>query len=118
LNEDRSALNRDTFWWERTAVTQRLQFCDSMLSILVAFPCRNGQAVRFRNYLPRDEELQLQREVGPIIPKFVDPVSKSPTEIDDPEVSVVASNRYFMDPVLKSPSDIDHSEASIANFGC
>eukprot|EP00243_Klebsormidium_subtile_P003261 TRINITY_DN16550_c0_g1_i1.p1 TRINITY_DN16550_c0_g1~~TRINITY_DN16550_c0_g1_i1.p1 ORF type:complete len:140 (-),score=36.00 TRINITY_DN16550_c0_g1_i1:207-626(-) len=45
----------------------------------------NEQGVRFRNYLPRDEELQRQREVGPIIPMFEDPVAKSPTEIDDPD---------------------------------
>lgn len=50
---------------------------------------RDEQGVRFRNYLPRDEGLQQHREVGPIIPKFDDPIAKTPAEVDDPEASTL-----------------------------
>ncbi|KAJ7564751.1 hypothetical protein O6H91_02G031700 [Diphasiastrum complanatum] len=47
--------------------------------------------LRFRNYMPRNEELQKNRKEAPKLPKFDDPIAKDPSDItrtEDPIVSI------------------------------
>lgn len=49
------------------------------------------QDMKFRNYLPRDKNLQQNRVAPPTIPKFDDPVATAPSAtngIEDPIISI------------------------------
>jgi len=47
--------------------------------------------MRFRNYFPRDDDLQKAKHPPPVIPKFEDPVATDPLQVagaEDPIVSI------------------------------
>lgn len=42
--------------------------------------------MKFRNYFPRDGELQKAKHPPPVIPKFEDPVATDPLQVTEAEV--------------------------------
>lgn len=42
--------------------------------------------MRFRNYFPRDDDLQKAKHPPPVIPKFEDPVATDPLQVAGSEV--------------------------------
>ncbi|KAH8954967.1 hypothetical protein BDL97_08G109400 [Sphagnum fallax] len=54
-------------------------------------PEEEGREMKFRNYFPRDQQLQQNKHPPPMVPKFEDPVAKAPLETngaEDPIVSI------------------------------
>jgi hypothetical protein len=51
--------------------------------------CREeeGREMKFRNYFPRDQQLQQNKHPPPMVPKFEDPVAKAPLETNGAEVN-------------------------------
>jgi hypothetical protein len=43
--------------------------------------------MKFRNYFPRDQQLQQNKHPPPMVPKFEDPVAKAPLETNGAEVN-------------------------------
>jgi hypothetical protein len=43
--------------------------------------------MKFRNYFPRDQQLQQNKHPPPMVPKFEDPVAKAPLETTGAEVT-------------------------------
>ena len=48
--------------------------------------CRADAEMKFRNYFPRDSDLQKAKHPPPIIPKFEDPVATDPLQVTGAEV--------------------------------
>ncbi|KAG6557640.1 hypothetical protein Mapa_000921 [Marchantia paleacea] len=46
--------------------------------------------IKFRNYVPRDEQLQQLKIVPPQPPKFDDPLAKAPEDVNDTEDPLVS----------------------------
>jgi hypothetical protein len=43
--------------------------------------------MKFRNYFPRDQQLQQNKHPPPMVPKFEDPIAKAPLETNGAEVN-------------------------------
>lgn len=48
--------------------------------------CREDAEMKFRNYFPRDSDLQKSKHPPPVIPKFEDPVATDPLQVAGAEV--------------------------------
>jgi hypothetical protein len=46
-----------------------------------------GREMKFRNYFPRDQQLQQNKHPPPMVPKFEDPIAKAPLETNGAEVN-------------------------------
>lgn len=52
--------------------------------------------MRFRNYFPRDDDLQKAKHPPPVIPKFEDPVATDPLQVAGAEVSLDFAIWYIL----------------------
>lgn len=52
---------------------------------LIELLCRDAE-MKFRNYFPRDSDLQKAKHPPPVIPKFEDPVATDPLLVAEVEV--------------------------------
>lgn len=60
----------------------------------------SGPAMKFRNYVPQDKELQDGKVAPPELPKFEDPITALPPSVEKKEVCdcftfLVTWNRYL-----------------------
>lgn len=52
--------------------------------------------MRFRNYFPRDDDLQKAKHPPPVIPKFEDPVATDPLQVAGVEVTLDFAIWYIL----------------------
>ncbi|KAH9555255.1 hypothetical protein CY35_08G105400 [Sphagnum magellanicum] len=81
----------DTTATEQQKEDPYASFSVSLFFSVSSYREEEGREMKFRNYFPRDQQLQQNKHPPPMVPKFEDPVAKAPLETngaEDPIVSI------------------------------